>query len=233
MRMTWQLSDCESEDAEVESDYPLAVKMMFNCDAESTAYSILRSMQNEAVPAKMASCMTQMEIWENGSHVRKKKKKPHPNIVDMFGVFIDDVPQMPDSLQEYPDALPQRLNPDGSGRNKTMFIVMKRYQWTLREYLSENDVSVRESTVILTQLVEAIVHLTLEGVAGGSRRYQSMTCRWKNFRIQTSVLRDMDYVIDQNDWIKSSNSVGIDGELNISPPYVNRTRVMQNKGAIL
>ena len=51
---------------------------------------------------------------------------PHPNVVDIRGVFIDEVPHLKDALSLYPDALPPRLNPDGSGHNKTMFLVMKR-----------------------------------------------------------------------------------------------------------
>ena len=56
----------------------------------------------------------------------KKQLDPHPNVVDIRGVFIDEVPDLKDALSLYPDALPPRLNPDGSGHNKTMFLVMKR-----------------------------------------------------------------------------------------------------------
>ena len=44
----------------------------------------------------------------------------------MYGGFVDDFPVLPEGLDSYPDALPQRINPDGSGRNKTLFLVMKK-----------------------------------------------------------------------------------------------------------
>ena len=58
--------------------------------------------------------------------MRLKQLPEHPNIVDMLGVFVDPVPTLSDGMTNYPAALPHRVNPDGLGRNKTMFIVMKR-----------------------------------------------------------------------------------------------------------
>ena len=50
----------------VDGDYDLAIKMMFNYDAESNATSILRKMDKELVPSKLGSSLMQMEMWENG-----------------------------------------------------------------------------------------------------------------------------------------------------------------------
>lgn len=36
--------------------YPLAIKMMFNYDAESNSMSILRAMSRETVPARYIQC---------------------------------------------------------------------------------------------------------------------------------------------------------------------------------
>lgn len=60
------------------------------------------------------------------NHVKKKSLPPHPNIVDMWGAFVDPMPCLSDSLTEYPAALPERFNPKGIGRNMTMFLVMKK-----------------------------------------------------------------------------------------------------------
>ncbi len=49
-------------------------------------------------------------------------------MVDIKGVFVDEVPQLPEAMDQYPDALPPRLNPEGFGRDKTMFLVMKRWE---------------------------------------------------------------------------------------------------------
>ena len=50
----------------------------------------------------------------------------HPNIVTMHCAFVDFVPELPDSKNEFPAALPPRINPTGFGRNKTLFLLMKR-----------------------------------------------------------------------------------------------------------
>lgn len=51
---------------------------------------------------------------------------PHPNIVEISNVFTDQVPMLPDSLENFSDALPKRLNEAGFGRNMSLFLVMKR-----------------------------------------------------------------------------------------------------------
>lgn len=55
-----------------------------------------------------------------------KNLPPHPNIVDMQAAFVGEMPVLKSAFDEYPDALPERINPDGYGRNKTLFIVMKK-----------------------------------------------------------------------------------------------------------
>lgn len=48
-----------------DSSYPLAVKMMFNYDAESNAMSILRAMHRETVPAMSYSSNDEIMSWED------------------------------------------------------------------------------------------------------------------------------------------------------------------------
>lgn len=91
---------------------------------------------------------------------------PHPNIVKMYSVFADSVPNMSDSMDLYPDALPSRINPNGYGRNMSLFLVMKKYRCSLRKYLDEKpDSSWRTSLAMLTQLLEGLVHLSRYEVA--------------------------------------------------------------------
>ena len=57
-----------------------------------------------------------------------RKLPPHPNIVTMHGVFVDQTPDLPGGAEAYPSALPPRLNKEGGfGRNSTMFLVMKKW----------------------------------------------------------------------------------------------------------
>eukprot|EP00914_Ancora_sagittata_P025900 GHVO01051167.1.p1 GENE.GHVO01051167.1~~GHVO01051167.1.p1 ORF type:complete len:646 (-),score=79.31 GHVO01051167.1:16-1953(-) len=145
------------------SMFNLAVKMMFNFDTESLAYAIWDRMQNELVPSNGSAW--QMEVWHSGTKAKMKRLPPHPNIVAMEGSFVGEVPQLTNAFEEFPDALPERINPDGYGRNKTLFIVMKKYPLTLRQYLQSHDLSLKESVLIFVQLLEAIVHLQNHGYA--------------------------------------------------------------------
>jgi serine/threonine protein kinase len=157
-----QIQDLSLTDSDL--SYNLAVKMMFNYDAESTSLAIVRSMRSELVPSKQANIHTNLLQWQNGTHM-KKCLPYHPNVVAIETAFVDVVPCLPQALEEYPDALPTRINPDGCGRNKTLFLVMDRYKVTLREYLHGRELDLRDSLVLLTQLLEALVHLQTHQIA--------------------------------------------------------------------
>lgn len=57
---------------------------------------------------------------------RRIQLSPHPNIVTMFSVFTDRIPELSDARKLYPAALPRRIYPDGEGRNMSLFLLMKR-----------------------------------------------------------------------------------------------------------
>lgn len=114
--------DVETKDT---SAFPLALKMMFNYDAESNAAAILKAMYKETVPTRKYA-NDNLAIWEKKLAENKITLPPHPNIVAMYYVFTDKIPVLPGSWGMYPDALPSRINPHGSGRNMSLFLVMKR-----------------------------------------------------------------------------------------------------------
>lgn len=58
---------------------------------------------------------------------RNRHLPPHPNVVTIFSVFTDYVPELRDARGLYPAALPRRINPDGEGRNMSLFLLMKRF----------------------------------------------------------------------------------------------------------
>ncbi|XP_050398916.1 serine/threonine-protein kinase Pink1, mitochondrial [Patella vulgata] len=143
----------------------LAVKMMFNYDAESNTIAISQAMKKETIPAKMRIDQESLNIINFNESEQPCHLPPHPNIVDMKEVFIGDVPDIPDASVKYPAALPTRLHDNGLGRNMTMFLVMKRYTCTLREYLSENDLDMTTKLFLLAQLLEGVEHLNFHGIA--------------------------------------------------------------------
>jgi PTEN induced putative kinase 1 len=103
-----------------------------------------------------------------GEAVGRQKRpqlKPHPNIVDIKGIFAGMVPWLPDALELYPNALPSRINEHGYGRNMTLFLVMKRYDTSLKDYLAKEKPKQQTSLILLTQLLEAVSHLVRNKIA--------------------------------------------------------------------
>ena len=52
----------------------------------------------------------------------------HPNISPILHHFTDETPVLPDASTSYPDALP--CSSGGLARNRTMFLVMPRFETT-------------------------------------------------------------------------------------------------------
>lgn len=84
----------------------------------------------------------------------------------MLGVFCAQIPDLKFSSNLYPMALPTRLNPNGYGRNMSLFLLMKRYHFNLRDFLKKYvGLDTRTRILLLAQLLEAIAHINRYGVA--------------------------------------------------------------------
>ncbi|XP_059093960.1 serine/threonine-protein kinase Pink1, mitochondrial-like [Tigriopus californicus] len=150
-----------------EEEYPLAIKMMFNYEAESNAMAIISAMNRETVPARNVRVPPHFESWIAAMREKSPTLPPHPNIVDMYTAFADYVPEIKEALNMYPDALPRRLNPEGLGRNMSLFLVMKKYDISLKDFLAQHrqEVSWKTSLLILTQILEGLTHMWSHGIA--------------------------------------------------------------------
>ncbi|KAL0277022.1 UNVERIFIED_CONTAM: hypothetical protein PYX00_004451 [Menopon gallinae] len=146
-------------------DYPLAVKMMFNYDIESNSSAIIRAMYRETVPSRSYFFHPDIVDLIDSPLDWRKALPPHRNIIEMYCAFADRIPELPDCRSLYPDALPSRINSDGYGRNMSLFLVMKRYHYSLKEYIRDKKPSQRVSILVLTQLLEAVAHMNLHGIA--------------------------------------------------------------------
>ncbi|XP_022905952.2 serine/threonine-protein kinase Pink1, mitochondrial [Onthophagus taurus] len=155
----------DDNDGEMMAKYPLALKMMFNYDIQSSAMAILRGMYRETVPARVYYTNVGVSDWEIDLSTNKRHLPQHPNIVAMFSVFTDYIPELQQAKGLYPAALPKRIYPDGEGRNMSLFLLMKRYNCSLQQFLSVSDVSTRTSIILLAQLLEGIAHLTAHNIA--------------------------------------------------------------------
>ncbi|XP_030216392.1 serine/threonine-protein kinase PINK1, mitochondrial [Gadus morhua] len=147
--------------------FPLAVKMMWNIGAGSSSDAILRSMSQELVPAGPHALGQENKQISLDGHfgVLPRTVPAHPNVIRVHRAFTADVPLLPGAREEYPAVLPARLNPDGIGYNRTLFLVMKNYPCTLRQYLEGNQPGLRQGTLMLLQLLEGVDHLYRGGVA--------------------------------------------------------------------
>lgn len=144
-----------------DGEYNLAVKAVFNYSAESNAHSILNELQREIVPLRPEGCKLDAPLSE-----RVGRLPPHPNIVDMPGIFVDKMLVTEEGLKKFPAAMPQNLDPENFyGHNKTLYLVMRRRSGHLREFLSNKTVDIRTRCKILAQLLEGVAHLRQHGVA--------------------------------------------------------------------
>ncbi|KAJ8938203.1 hypothetical protein NQ318_011699 [Aromia moschata] len=145
--------------------FPLALKMMFNYDIQSSAMAILKAMYRETVPARLYYSNVGVSEWEIELAKRNRHLPPHPNIISIFSVFTDYIPELEECRGLYPAALPRRIHPDGEGRNMSLFLLMKRYNATLQNYLDTRPPSRRASMLLLAQLLEGVAHLTSHSIA--------------------------------------------------------------------
>ena len=92
------------------SDAPLAVKLLFNYEAESNSFAIMNAMQKETVPAKRILLSDDDDTQlEDDKMADGNRLPPHANIVDVKVAFADHIPHIVDAVNHYPDALPRRL----------------------------------------------------------------------------------------------------------------------------
>ena len=138
---------------------------MFNYNAESNASTILRAMHRETVPARYLSLPTDEDDLSRMLEEDVVRLKAHPNIVEMVAVFCAPVPALEGAMALYGSALPPRLNPQGLGRNMSLFLVMRSYDCSLADYLANHQPGPRTSLVLFTQLLEGVAFLNSSGVA--------------------------------------------------------------------
>ncbi|XP_010721248.1 serine/threonine-protein kinase PINK1, mitochondrial, partial [Meleagris gallopavo] len=156
-----------SDKHQQQAAFPLAIKMMWNISADSSSEAILRNMHRELVPATRTALAGEYgTVFHHREPVLGRKRlRPHPNIIQVIRAFTSSVPLLPGALTDYPDVLPVSLNPRGIGRSHTLFLVMKNYPCTLRQYLRDNSPDTRLSTMMILQLLEGVDHLVRHRIA--------------------------------------------------------------------
>ncbi|GAV00526.1 hypothetical protein RvY_11359 [Ramazzottius varieornatus] len=129
---------------EPEKPYDLAVKVLFNYSNNADADEVAQFFETELLPSRFR----------------------HLSIVDVFRSVVDLIPELPQSSELFPGALPQKYNNEGLGANHTMFVLMNKYSGTLRDrLLTHGRCGYREGLTIFSQLLEGVVKLGKENVA--------------------------------------------------------------------
>uniref|UniRef100_A0A7N6BF87 Serine/threonine-protein kinase PINK1, mitochondrial n=1 Tax=Anabas testudineus TaxID=64144 RepID=A0A7N6BF87_ANATE len=182
-------------------NFPLAVKMMWNMGAGSSSEAIFESMSQELVPAGPLALKQENEQITLDGHfgVLPKTLSAHPNVIRVFRAFTADVPLLPGAQEEYPDVLPARLNPDGLGNNRTLFLVMKNYPYTLRQYLKESTPGRRQGSLMMLQLLEGVDHLCRQGVAHRDLKSDNILLEFDSDGCPRVVITDFGCCLAQGD----------------------------------
>lgn len=149
----------EGKEREKEEKYDLAVKVMFNYDAASNAAAIWHSLRKECLPV-LHNQLLPPGRW-------RCPLPPHAHVVEMPAAFADSVCLLEGATLLWPSALSPRLHPGGCGRNATLYLVMRRYECSLSEYLRSGLSPLGPDTrlSLLCQLLEAVCYLRQQGVA--------------------------------------------------------------------
>lgn len=182
-------------------NFPLAIKMMWNFGAGSSSEAILKSMSQELVPAgPMAVKKENEHLSLDGQFGILPKIVPaHPNVIRVYRAFTADVPLLPGAQEEYPDVLPTRLNPHGLGNNRTLFLVMKNYPCTLRQYLKVSKPSRRHASLMVLQLLEGVDHLCRQGVAHRDLKTDNVLAEFDSDGCPRLVITDFGCCLTQRD----------------------------------
>lgn len=180
--------------------FPLAIKMMWNFGAGSSSEAILSSMSQELVPAGRLALKPEGEEPLDGHFgFLPRRVSAHPNVIRVHRAFTAEVPLLPGAREEYPDVLPARLNPGGLGNNRTLFLVMKSYPGTLRQFLSGNQPSRRQRVLMLLQLLEGVQHLCSEGVAHRDLKTDNILLELDSAGCPRLVISDFGCCLSQSD----------------------------------
>jgi len=143
---------------DVDAVYEFAVKvcpLMMSCSANHAR----RMLRKELMPAMRGLVKfgdkSVLDMWHFPTHF---------NIVELFGGYVVplcDVRALenlsPLGMQHWP--VVESLN-----QGCAVCVVMKRYEFTLAEFLASHSPGILESSLLLLQLLEAVVHLGMNGI---------------------------------------------------------------------
>ncbi|XP_021486431.1 serine/threonine-protein kinase PINK1, mitochondrial [Meriones unguiculatus] len=206
--------------------FPFAIKMMWNISADSSTEAILSKMRQELVPASQVALDGEFgTVTYRRFRHGLKQLAPHPNIIRVVRAFTSSVPLLPGALVDYPDVLPPCFYPEGLGHSRTLFLVMKNYPCTLRQYLQEHTPNPRLATVMTLQLLEGVDHLVQQGIAHRDLKSDNILVELDSDSCPWLVISDFGYCLaDEHVGLKlpfTSWQVDLGGNGSLRAPEVS------------
>uniref|UniRef100_A0AC34FFW5 Protein kinase domain-containing protein n=1 Tax=Panagrolaimus sp. ES5 TaxID=591445 RepID=A0AC34FFW5_9BILA len=201
--------------------FPLALKIMFNYNFERPERYLWDEMGPELIPLTS-------NIAKGKMGNIKFLSRNHPNVIKLHTAFTDIMPILPGAEERYPEAIPQHTDYIAlDHESRTLFIVMKRYRMTLREYVITQKRNYWTSRVMYGQLLEAIVFLYEHCIS--HRDMKSDNCLVDfNFdgEVPHLVLSDFGSALSTGSWkVKYSDEcVDLGGNLCLRAPEVRRAK---------
>ncbi|KAH7709427.1 NKF2 protein kinase [Aphelenchoides avenae] len=214
-RHQWQL---------VSNEFPLALKIMFNYHFDAPERNLWHDMAPELVPLPDLPKHALVGRMANFKPLRRN----HPNVVKMHTAFVDRMPILAEAERLFPEALPTapfyELVVD---EPRTLFVVMKRYRMTLREYVLTRPRNYWHGRVMFGQLLEAIVFLQEHLISHRDIKSDNILLDFDlDEEVPHLVLSDFGSSLAKGSWTVryTDDSVDLGGNLSLRAPEVRRVR---------
>uniref|UniRef100_A0A914RW63 non-specific serine/threonine protein kinase n=1 Tax=Parascaris equorum TaxID=6256 RepID=A0A914RW63_PAREQ len=203
--------------------YPLALKIMFNYQFDAPERYLWADMGAELIPLVDAN-----RLLKGRLPTLRTLPRSHPNIIKIYTAFTDRMPVLADARSLYPEALPNanfyELIID---EPRTLFIVMKRYRMTLREYMLTMKRNYWTARVMFGQLLEAIVFLYEHTISHRDMKSDNILLDFDHpEEVPHLVLSDFGCALATGTWMVSypDDTVDLGGNLALRAPEESKLR---------
>ncbi|MFH4976470.1 hypothetical protein AB6A40_003179 [Gnathostoma spinigerum] len=201
------------------TEYPLALKLMFNYQFDAPERVLWQSMGTELIPLASAC-----DVLRGHRANFIPLPRSHPNVVRMFNAFTDRMPILEDAQRLYPEAIPSvNFYELSFNEPKTLCIVMKRYRMTLREYVLTQKRNYWTCSVMFGQLLEAIVYLYDHTVCHRDMKSDNILLDFNSDdEVPHLVLSDFGCALSTGSWIVHyfDETVDIGGNVALRAPEI-------------
>ncbi|CAI4232948.1 unnamed protein product [Auanema sp. JU1783] len=222
LRLREQHSGSQSKSENSAKKFPLALKLMYNFELDRKTPNddhLWRFMGTELVALPRSK-----QILNGRMGKFSPLPSTHPNVVRMLTAFVDQMPILPDARSMYPEALPTAQFYDVTIHEpRTLFVIMKRYKMTLRDYAIKERRNYWTGRVLLGQLLEGLVFLNDNKIAQRDMKSDNILLEFDNSDdVPHLVISDFGCALATGSWIVKYNddTVGLGGNIATRAPEI-------------